>query len=73
MNIYTIGALEGLAVFAVAIGGYLIWDRRRYRGSGGASERFRPTEEVFQDPVTGHRTRVWEDPNTGQRHYREEQ
>ena len=54
-------------VFAVA--GYFIWDRRYLGASGGS---FKPTQEVFRDPTTGRLTRVWEDPNTGQRQYRDE-
>lgn len=64
-------------VLAVVVAGVVIalfgWDR--YRGSkksggdGGASQ---PTNEVFVDPNTGRRTRVWYDPTTGQREYRAE-
>jgi len=61
-------------VIAVVVAGIVIaifgWDR--YRGSrkktGGA---FEPTSEVFVDPATGQRTRVWSDPS-GQRDYRSE-
>lgn len=56
-----------VAVFAVV--GYFVWDRR-YRGGGEGS--FRPTREVFRDPASGRLTRVWEDPRTGRREYREE-
>lgn len=47
-------------------------------GSGGVPEagslppRFRPTDEVFADPTTGRRMRVWLDDRTGDRRYREE-
>jgi hypothetical protein len=56
-----------LIIFAVA--GYFIWDRR-YRG--GNQGNFNRTDEVFKDPTTGKLTRVYEDPSTGQRQYREE-
>ena len=57
-----------LVVFAIV--GYFVWDRR-YRGhQQGAS--FKPTGEVFKDPTSGKLTRVYEDPTTGQRQYREE-
>ena len=56
-----------LVVFAIV--GYFVWDRR-YRGQPGAS--FKPTGEVFKDPTSGKLTRVYEDPTTGQRQYREE-
>lgn len=47
-------------------------------GSGGVPEagplppRFRSTDEVFADPTTGRRMRVWLDDRTGDRRYREE-
>lgn len=31
--------------------------------------RFKRTEEVFADPTTGRRMRVWVDPATGERRY----
>ena len=31
--------------------------------------RFRPTDELFHDPVTGDRTRVYVNPETGERRY----
>jgi hypothetical protein len=62
--------LVGLVVVAIfAVVGYFVWDRR-YRGHEAGS--FRPTAEVFRDPTTGKMTRVYEDPSTGQRQYREE-
>jgi hypothetical protein len=44
---------------------------------GGETEstleaRFRRTEEVFVDPTSGHRMRVWMDPVSGERRYRAE-
>jgi len=56
-----------LVVFAIV--GYFVWDRR-YRGQQQGS--FQPTAEVFKDPTSGKLTRVYEDPTTGQRQYREE-
>lgn len=56
-------------VIAFAIAGYFIWDRR-YRGAAGGT--FKPTAEVFTDPTTGKLTRVYEDPKTGKRQYRDE-
>jgi hypothetical protein len=64
-------------ILAVVVMGTVIalfgWDR--YRGSrksasaGGASQ---PTSEVFIDPATGERMRVWYNPATGQRDYHPE-
>lgn len=34
--------------------------------------RFRRTDEVFVDPTTQQRMRVWLDPSTGERRYRTE-
>lgn len=48
------------------------WDR--YRGSrkkAGSSDA-QPTSEVFTDPETGKRTRVWYNQATGEREYRAE-
>lgn len=60
--------LACVLVFAVI--GYFVWDRRyRGQGDGGA---LRPTGEVFRDPTSGKLTRVYEDPATGKREYREE-
>lgn len=58
-----------VVVIIVAIVGYFVWDRR-YRG--GVQGSFKPTGEVFRDPSSGKMTRVYEDPTTGQRQYREE-
>ena len=59
--------LAVVIVFAVV--GYFIWDRR-YRGN--KEGLFKPTNEVFKDPTSGRMTRVYEDPETGARQYREE-
>ena len=64
-------------VLAVVVAGIVIalfgWDRyrgkRKGAGDGSASQ---PTSEVFIDPATGRRMRVWYDPSTGEREYRPE-
>ena len=56
-----------VVVFAVI--GYFLWDRR-YRGQKQGA--FKPTGEVFKDPTSGKMTRVYEDPATGRRQYRDE-
>lgn len=56
-------------VIAFALVGYFVWDRR-YRGASQGS--FKPTGEVFKDPTSGKTTRVYEDPSTGRRQYRDE-
>jgi hypothetical protein len=64
------GLVLVIIVVVVAVAGYLIWDRRRYRGGGQGD--FKPTDEVFRDPSSGKLTRVWEDSSTGRREYRDE-
>jgi hypothetical protein len=64
-------------IIAVILVGAVIalfgWDRYRgTRKSAGGDSTFQPTDEVFTDPATGKRTRVWSDPKTGQREYRTE-
>ncbi len=64
---YQLIGLGALLLFAVI--GYFVWDRR-YRGV--KEGLFKRTNEVFIDPTTGKQTRVYEDPETGRRQYREE-
>ena len=40
--------------------------------AGTLEPRFRWTEEVFRDPTSGRRMRVYLDPRTGERRYRAE-
>jgi hypothetical protein len=64
-------------IIAVVVVGIVIaiFGLDRYRGErkstadGSASQ---PTDEVFTDPNTGRRMRVWYDPSTGRREYRAE-
>jgi hypothetical protein len=46
----------------------------RYRGSrkDASASTAQPTDEIFTDPETGRRTRVWYDQRTGKREYRPE-
>jgi hypothetical protein len=64
-------------IIAVVIAGILIavfgWDRYRgNRKSAIGDGPGQPTGEVFIDPESGRRTRVWYDPGTGRRDYRPE-
>jgi hypothetical protein len=64
-------------VLAIVVLGVVIaiFGLDRYRGNrktadtGSGSE---PTSEVFIDPATGERMRVWYNPATGEREYRSE-
>ena len=40
--------------------------------TGFLEPRFRPTNEVFTDPTSHYRMRVYEDPRTGERRYKAE-
>jgi ABC-2 type transport system ATP-binding protein len=70
MVLLLIIALAVVVGVVVAVFG---WDR--YRGdrkaaSGGSGTG--PTDEVFIDPASGRRMRVWQDSRTGRREYRHE-
>ncbi|MDE3204401.1 MAG: hypothetical protein KGQ66_09255 [Acidobacteriota bacterium] len=58
-----------LAVVVVGVAVALFgWDRYHRRDS--AAGPYKPTDEVFVDPATGQRTRVWYSERTGERDYR---
>ena len=63
-------------ILAVVIVGIVIalfgWDRYRGSRKGASNGASQPTDEMFIDPETGRRTRVWYDPSTGKREYRPE-
>jgi hypothetical protein len=63
-------------LWAAVVGGVLVaaalFEKGRYRAREDQAERpggLQPTNEVFVDPTTGQRIRVWFDPNTGYRRY----
>jgi ABC-2 type transport system ATP-binding protein len=65
--------IVAVAVIAGAIIALLGWDRYRgNRKSAGDGGTARPTDEVFVDPESGRRMRVWHDTRTGRREYRPE-
>jgi hypothetical protein len=64
-------------IIAVVVIGAVIaffgWDRYRGNRDGAAGDSAaQPTSEVFKDPDTGRKMRVWYDPSTGRREYRAE-
>lgn len=85
-GLFFLGGLGGVASGAIpapsalwlmAIGAagviVIVLERARYGTDAGASPAGgdpRPTGEVFVDPTTGQRTRVWIDPASGERTYR---
>ncbi|WP_041276079.1 hypothetical protein [Desulfosporosinus acidiphilus] len=62
--------LVGLIIIAVL--SWLIWDKR-YRKNHGENipKGYIATNEVFHDPVTNKRLRVYYNPLTGDRFYHE--
>lgn len=86
--LFMLSGLAGIAVggrsaaagwWMLVVGGVLlialILERPRYRADREGSDangELRPTNEVFEDPTTGQRTRVWIDPASGERSYRPE-
>ena len=78
------GGMWSILIGGLAIGAVLV-ERSRYRsaaaehgagapGPGGGEPMmpvapFRPTDEIFVDPTSGHRLRVYLNPATGERRY----
>lgn len=63
-------AVVFLVVIGIAVWGFIFWDRR-YRGAPGPPDQFQPTGETFRDPTTSRMMRVFYNPSTGERQYRE--
>ena len=68
--------VTGWVIIAIVIVGIVtaLFGLDRYRGSrkrtsGNATQ---PTDEVFIDPETGRKMRVWYDQRSGKREYRPE-
>ncbi len=61
----------GLAVFIAGAVVVLValYEQERYRSRATDHGRLQRTDEVFDDPTTGERMRVWFDPVTGERRY----
>jgi hypothetical protein len=59
----------------IVVGAVIGWERYRGGGAGGRGPGVsgaQPTAEIFIDPETGRRMRVWFDARTGERDYRPE-
>jgi hypothetical protein len=72
VGLWCVGA--GVVLLVVALR-----ERERYEAltvdeppAPSAVDHLGPTDEVFADPTTGERMRVWFDPDTGRRVYRAE-
>jgi hypothetical protein len=65
--LWVIVAAVILGIVAAALG----WDRygRSHKTESGSAQ---PTDEVFTDPATGKPMRVWYNPTSGEREYRQD-
>lgn len=63
--------LQLLGAIVCILLGYFIYDKRYKKNQGGkVPAGFIPTEEVNVDPVTGEKTKVYYNPETGERFYK---
>jgi hypothetical protein len=68
-------ATEWVLVVVVVVGVVIAvfgWDRYRGTRKARPGGTYEPTSEVFIDPATKRRTRVWYNATTGERDYRPE-
>lgn len=75
MKSFVIGfyGVQILVVLACLLLGYFIYDKRFNRNHGDSIPNgFERTNEVNIDPVTGERTRVYYNHDTGERFYKKE-
>jgi hypothetical protein len=68
--------VTGWVIIAIVIVGivFALFGLDRYQGSRKSTSRStaHPTDEVFIDPETGRKMRVWYDQRSGKREYRPE-
>ncbi|MCU7667784.1 hypothetical protein [Bacillus thuringiensis] len=65
--------LEIIILIICILLGYFIYDKRFNRNHGEkVPNGFQSTAEVNIDPVTGEKTRVYYNPDTGERFYKKE-
>jgi hypothetical protein len=65
--------IEAVAVIICILLGYFIYDKRFNRNHGAkVPTGFHSTEEINIDPVSGEKTRVYYNPDTGERFYKKE-
>ncbi|MGG0658741.1 hypothetical protein [Rummeliibacillus pycnus] len=66
-------ALEIIIVIICILLGYFIYDKRLNRNHGAnVPDGFQATKEINIDPVTGKKTRVYYNPEAGERFYKRE-
>lgn len=65
--------LEVIILIVCILLGYFIYDKRVKRNHGiNVPNGFQSTEEISIDPVTGEKTRVYYNLDTGERFYKKE-
>ncbi|MDM5360537.1 hypothetical protein [Peribacillus sp. ACCC06369] len=65
--------LQIIIVILCILLGYFIYDKRINRNHGvKVPDGFQSTDEINIDPVTGEKTRVYYNPDTGERFYKKE-
>ncbi len=63
--------IEGIIVLICILLGYFIYDKRFNRNHGTrVPNGYHETDEINIDPVTNEKTRVYYNPDTGDRFYR---
>lgn len=75
MGSFVIGiyVLQVIVVLVCILLGYFIYDKRFHRNHGAkVPKSFQATNEINIDPVTGEKTKVYYNPETGERFYRKE-
>jgi hypothetical protein len=69
-------SVTGWIIIVIVVVGIVIalfgWDRYRGGRKGPGDDAARPTDEVFIDPESGRKMRVWYDERSGKREYRPE-
>ncbi|MFB7141421.1 hypothetical protein ACFCYN_17355 [Gottfriedia sp. NPDC056225] len=65
--------IQILIVLICLLLGYFVYDKRFNRNHGNQTPQgFQRTNEVNIDPVTGEKTRVYFNPDSGERFYKKE-
>ena len=65
--------LEVMIIIICILLGYFIYDKRFNRNHGAkVPDGFQLTEEINIDPVTGEKTRVYYNPDSGERFYKKD-
>jgi hypothetical protein len=65
--------LSAIIIIVCVLLGYFVYDKRFNRNHGkDVPDGFQRTEEINIDPVTGEKTRIYYNPDTGDRFHKKE-